>query len=361
MKWSWKIGEIAGIGIFVHSTFLILLIWIGMSYWQSEQSITAVAEGVGFILALFCCVVLHELGHALAAQRYGIKTRDITLLPIGGLARLERMPEDPKQELFVAIAGPLVNVVIAAALFLGLFVSGQFFLVESISISGGGFVTRLMLVNVMLVIFNMLPAFPMDGGRVLRAILATRMDYAKATIIAASIGQAVALGFGFLGLFSNPLLVIIALFVWIGAAQEAKAVQIKSAISGVLVSKAMLTNYKTLRPEDSLQHVVDLTLSGSQKDFPVTQSGTVIGMLTQTDMLRALTTTGPETIVKDILQTNVETADSEEMLEAVLTRLANSLTQTIPVIQNGHLVGVVTMDNIGELLSIQAALTASSR
>lgn len=148
---------------------------------------------------------------------------------------------------------------------------------------------------------------------------------------------------------------------WIGAAQEAKSVQIKSAILGVPVSKAMLTNYKSLRPEDSLQHVVDLTLSGSQKDFPVTQSGIVIGMLTQTDMLRALTTTGPETMVKDILQTNVETADSDEMLETVLARLANSLTQTIPVMQNGHLVGVVTMDNIGELLSIQAALTASSR
>ncbi len=361
MKWSWKLGEVAGIGIFVHSTFLILLIWIGLSYWQIEQSIAAVAEGIGFILSLFCCVVLHELGHALAAQRYGIKTRDITLLPIGGLARLERMPEDPKQELVVAMAGPLVNVVIASALFLGLLMSGNLFLVESISITEGSFVARLMLVNVILVIFNMLPAFPMDGGRVLRALLATRMDYAKATQIAASIGQAMALGFGFLGLFSNPFLVIIALFVWIGAAQEANAVQIKSAIAGVPVSKAMLTNYQTLRPEDSLQHVVDLTLSGSQKDFPVTQYGAVVGVLTQTAMLRALTTTGPETIVKEIMQTDVEAADSEEMLEAVLARLANSQSQTIPVIHNGQLVGVITMDNIGELLRIQTALTASSR
>ncbi len=361
MKWSWKLGEVAGIGIFVHSTFLILLIWIGLSYWQTEHSIAAVAEGVGFILAIFCCVVLHELGHALAAQRYGIKTRDITLLPIGGLARLERMPENPKQELVVAMAGPLVNVVIAFALYLGLLMSGNYFLVESISITEGSFVTRLMLVNVILVIFNMLPAFPMDGGRVLRALLATRMDYAKATQIAASIGQVMALGFGFLGIFSNPFLVIIALFVWIGAAQEANAVQIKSAIVGVPVSKVMLTNYKTLRPEDSLQHVVDLTLSGSQKDFPITQYGAVVGVLTQTAMLRALTTTGPETIVKEIMQTDVETADSEEMLEAVLARLVNSLSQTIPVTHNGQLVGVVTMDNIGELLRIQTALTASSR
>ena len=229
MKWSWKIGEIAGIGVFVHATFLILVVWIGLSYWQSERSIAAVIEGVGFILALFGCVVLHELGHALAARRYGIATRDITLLPIGGVARLERMPEDPKQEIVVAIAGPLVNVVIAAAIYVGLFISGNVISSEQVTIVGGSFLVSLMLVNVILVLFNLIPAFPMDGGRVLRAVLATKMDYATATQQAAHVGQLIALVFGLLGLFTNPFLVFIALFVWIGAAAEASMAQVKSA------------------------------------------------------------------------------------------------------------------------------------
>ena len=360
MKWSWKIGEVAGIGLFVHSTFLILIIWIGLSFWRTEQTISAVVEGVGFILALFGCVLLHELGHALAAQRYGIKTLDITLLPIGGLARLQRMPEDPKQELVVAIAGPLVNVVIACALLIGLSAGGGLGSAANVSMTGGSFFTRLMLVNVILVLFNMLPAFPMDGGRVLRAFLATQTDYATATQIAASVGQAMALGFGLLGLFFNPFLIFIALFVWIGAAQEASSVQLKSAISGVRVSTAMLTDYRSLRPEDSLRDAVELTLSGSQKDFPVVQDGKVIGVLTQALMLGALTNKGPDAPVQDEMLRDVESADSQEMLETVLARLAECQCQTVPVMDRGRLVGILTMDNISEFLKIQDALKAAN-
>lgn len=358
MKWSWKIGEVAGIGIFVHSTFFILVGWIALSYWYAERNVMALIEGVGFILALFGCVVLHELGHALAGQRYNIATRDITLLPIGGVARLERMPEDPKQELIVAIAGPLVNVVIAASLWFGLKVSGNLVPLETASATGGSFLTRLMYVNIALVVFNLLPAFPMDGGRVLRALLATRMDYAQATQTAASVGQVMALMFGFVGLFSNPFLVFIALFVWIGATQEASMALIKSAIGGIPVSGAMLTDYKTLVPEDKLGHAVNLTLSGSQKDFPVVHGDSVIGVLTQSHMLTALAKHGPESLVSDTMQQEVEFADSHEMLESVLARLSECACHTLPVTHKGRLVGLVTMDNIGEFLRIQAALDA---
>jgi Zn-dependent protease/predicted transcriptional regulator len=357
MKWSWKICDLAGIGVYVHATFLILVVWIGLSYWQSEQSITAVIEGVGFILALFGCVVLHELGHALAARRYGIATRDITLLPIGGVARLERMPEDPKQEIVVAIAGPLVNVVIAAAIYGGLFISGNIISDEQMTLAGSPFLIRLMLVNVILVVFNMVPAFPMDGGRVLRAVLATRMDYAAATQQAANIGQAIALMFGLLGLFTNPFLIFIALFVWIGAAAEASMAQMKSAIGGIPVRTAMLTDYRSLQPDDELADAMELTISGYQKDFPIIQDGKVVGLLNQADMLAALTKSGPETSVQKVMQTDVKFADSHEMLEAVLARLEQLGLRTMPVTHDGQLVGLITLDNIGEFIMIQAALT----
>jgi Zn-dependent protease len=246
MKWSWKLGEVAGIGVYMHMTFLLLIGWVVLSYWLQGNSVAATLVGVGFILALFGCVVLHELGHALMAKKYGIKTRDITLLPIGGVARLERIPDDPRQELWVALAGPAVNVVIAGVLLIWIYLSGGLGALQPLlMVTSGSFVERLMAVNLILVVFNMIPAFPMDGGRVLRALLAMRLEYTRATQIAASLGQAIALLFGFLGLLINPFLLFIALFVWIGAAQEASLVQMKSALAGIPVRRAMVTDFRT--------------------------------------------------------------------------------------------------------------------
>ena len=176
MTWSWKLARIAGIDIYVHVTFLMVIVWIGVIHWSQNETLGAVIEGVGFILALFACIVLHEYGHALTARRYGIRTRDITLLPIGGLARLERMPDVPAQELWVALAGPAVNVIIAAVLFIWLQASGSWQPLDSVDVASGAFAQRILLANVFLAGFNLLPAFPMDGGRALRALLATRMD-----------------------------------------------------------------------------------------------------------------------------------------------------------------------------------------
>src|SRR5512135_1148628 len=170
MPWSWRLGTVAGIPIYLHGTFLLLIAIVLFSDWVREQSLVAAGAGVLFVLAVFGTVVLHEFGHALTAKRYGIRTRDITLLPIGGVARLERMPDDPKQELWVALAGPAVNVAIAAVLFVWLFVTNGFEPLSNLSMVTGSFVERLMFVNVTLVLFNLLPAFPMDGGRVLRAL-----------------------------------------------------------------------------------------------------------------------------------------------------------------------------------------------
>ncbi|HUE88617.1 MAG TPA: site-2 protease family protein [Vicinamibacterales bacterium] len=357
MKWSTKIGTFAGISVYVHTTFVMLIVWVGIAYWQAEQSVGAAIRGVAFILAIFGCVVLHEFGHALMAKRYGIRTRDITLLPIGGLARLERMPDDPRQELWVALAGPAVNVAIAAALFAALQTTGTVAPSQALSLTSGSFLERLMIVNVFLVVFNMLPAFPMDGGRVLRALLAIRMEYTRATQLAANIGQGMALLFGLVGLIVfNPFLLFIALFVWIGAGQEAAMTQMKSALGGIPLERAMITDFRTLAPADSLARAVELLLSGAQQDFPVVDAGAVVGVLTRADLLRALARQEQHSPVAQVMRRDLVVADPSDMLDMTFQRLQGHHCHTIPVVRRGQLVGLLTMDNVGEFVNVQAAI-----
>lgn len=357
MKWSWRLGRIAGIDVYMHATFLLLLAWVGMSHWLARHDVADVMRGVGFILALFGIVVLHELGHALTARRFGIRTRDITLLPIGGVARLERMPEDPKQELLVALAGPAVNVALAAILFAILVPATTLAQLHEVRLVGGHFLAKMMWVNVSLAVFNLIPAFPMDGGRVLRALLAMRMDYVRATQVAASIGQGLAFVFGFIGLFTNPFLVFIALFVWMGAAGEAGMVQIKSALGGIPISRAMITEFRTLRPGDSLASAVEHILAGFQQDFPVVdEAGQIVGVLTRADLMKALAQRGQDAPVAEVMQPRFETADPGEMAEQVFARLQDCHCHSLPVVRDGRLVGIVTPDNVAEFLMIQEAL-----
>ena len=357
MKWSWRIGRIAGIDLYVHVTFLLLLGWVAISYYTVRRSVTDAVVGVAFILSLFAIVVLHELGHALTARRFGIPTRNITLLPIGGIARLERMPDDPKQELLVALAGPAVNVVLAAILYVVLQLGAGTASPTDMARAGGSFLNRLLWINVTLAAFNLLPAFPMDGGRVLRALLAMRMDYARATRVAATVGQAMAVIFGFVGLFYNPFLVLIALFVWMGAAAEAATVQMRSTVGVVPVQRAMITDFRTLAPGDPLARAVDYVLAGFQEDFPVVDGGRLAGVLTRADLLRALAKRGTEARVEDVMQRDFETADPRDMLETVMERLQRR--RMLPVLQNGRLVGLLTPANLGELLMIEDALRSA--
>jgi Zn-dependent protease len=362
MKWQWKLGTFAGIDVFVHATFLLLIGWIGYNHWIEYGTVAKVVEGILFILALFLCVVLHEYGHALTARRYGIKTRDITLYPIGGVARLERMPDKPIEELWVALMGPAVNVVIAALLFAYLVATNSFVPMDQLTVASGSFIERLMAVNISLVLFNLIPAFPMDGGRVLRALLAMRMDYVRATQVAANIGQGMAFLFGLAGLFGNPFLLFIAFFVWIGASQEASMVQMRNSISGIPVTRAMLTDFKTLSPRDNLSQVVGLLLAGSQHDFPVVDAnGTVMGILERDAFIRALSEKGQSVPVVDVMRRNVPSVDSHDMVESVVMRLQESGAKTLPVVHNGQFVGLVNSENITEFLMIRSALNAAGR
>ncbi len=356
MKWSVKIARIADIGIYIHLTFLLLLGWVAVIYWQHSHSTQAMAQGIFFILLLFGCVVLHELGHALMARRYGIRTRDITLLPIGGVARLESMPEEPRQEFWVALAGPAVNVFIAALLYLVLALGSGPAPLEELGITHGSLLSRLMVVNIWLVAFNLLPAFPMDGGRVLRALLAMRLDYVQATRVAAGIGQAMALIFGFLGLFSNPFLVFIALFVWIGAAQESSHAQLKSALEGIPVRRAMITDFQTLAIDDTLATAVDMILSGSQHDFPVLDGARLAGILTRADLLKALAQGRQGQRVGDVMRRDFQVVDDYAMLQTAFQRLQQCDCTTLPIVRNGQLIGLLTSDNVGEFIMIQTAM-----
>jgi Zn-dependent protease/CBS domain-containing protein len=361
MRWAWKIGSYAGIGVYVHATFLLIILFVVLSYWSQGDSVAEILLGVIFTLGIFLCVVLHEFGHALTAKRYGIKTRDITLLPIGGVARLERMPDEPMQEFWVALAGPAVNVVIAALLFLWLLLTETLVDPTTLGIASGSLLERFMIVNIFLVVFNMIPAFPMDGGRVLRALLATRLEYTRATSIAAGLGQGIALLFGFLGFFFNPFLIFIALFVWIGAHQEASMTLMKASLGGIPVRRAMLTDYRTLAPTDTLGHVIDLILAGFQHDFPVVDDGHVTGILMRNDLMVALAQRGRETPVREVMTTEFTTADPSEMLETAVACLREGRCRTLPVVRGDTLVGMLTMDNVGEFMMIESALRGQPR
>jgi Zn-dependent protease len=356
MKWSWKTGQVAGIDIRIHATFLLLLGWIGAGYWATGRGIGAMLAAVVFICALFICVVCHELGHALMARKFGIKTADITLLPIGGLARLERMPEEPRQELWIALAGPAVNLAIAAVLYGWLAMNHEWEPIRYLKVATGPFVERLLIANASLALFNLIPAFPMDGGRVLRALLATQTSYPRATQIAASVGQALALIFGVVGLFTNPMLLLVAVFVWIGASQESGAVQIKSALAATPVKAAMLTDFATLSYDDTLTDAVRLSLNSAQRDFPVIAGNRVAGMLAAGDMLAALAEHGEDYPVASAMRLEFPAAESGEPLDRVFQRFKECNCTALPVFRSGWLVGLITTDNLGEYLLIEATL-----
>lgn len=360
MKWSVPIGRYAGIRVQIHITFLVLLIWIGVAIWNDGQDPMAVATGLGFVLALFLCVLLHEFGHALTARRYGIRTRDITLLPIGGVARLERMPEKPMQELLVAIAGPAVNVVIVLVLLTILSLLGRPLSLDAmattdVTVSAPNLLERLVVVNVVLVAFNLLPAFPMDGGRVLRALLAMRMPHAVATARAATVGKVFAAAFAVLGFFTNPFLMVIGLFVWFGASQESSAAQLRGVLDGFPASDAMITDFRSLAPDDTLASAVALLLAGSQHDFPVLTNGTVVGVLTRQSLLTALARREEEQRVGDVMHTGMLQADVDDALDNAVMRMQSTPLRTMPVLDRGKLVGLLTMENVGEFVAVQSS------
>ena len=355
-----RIATVAGIPIRLHFTFLLFLLWI---YAASPSN--ARWFGVLYVVTIFACVVLHELGHSVVAVRYGIPVADITLYPIGGIARIEKRPT-ARQELWIALAGPAVNVVIASILAVVLGVQGK--LPEAgqmlpFSAGAPGFVASILKANIALVLFNLIPAFPMDGGRVLRAILALNMPPPRATRIAANIAQSIAIAAGIWAVMSHPpqwFLMFIALFIYFGAGQEASSTEQSALIEGVPLRNAMMTDVRTLTVGNTLKEAADVLLDTSQHDFPVLHGDLVQGLLTRNDLLRGLSVSGPSAYVAGAMNREFASAGPDDDLGESLPSLQ---AQGGPLMifdpaQPGKLLGIVTSENIQEYFAVKQIVAA---
>ena len=339
-----------GVPVRLHFTFVLLAVFLIMVGVSGDQSAMVTVLYIG---ALFGSVLLHELGHALVSKRYGIKTLEIVMFPIGGLARLERMPK-AREELWIALAGPLVNVVIAAAIFGFIAVRNHpVNLPELLRPTDANLAERIAFGNLILAAFNMIPAFPMDGGRILRSLLARNRSEEEATRLAARAGRALAMLMGFYGLLTmHFMLIFIAFFVYLGATQESAAASGRALVQGIPVREAMITDYRTLEHGDTIRDAANLLLSTSQQDFPVMHGGKVIGLLGRNALLRAMATSGPDGYVAGTMARDFVAISPHMDLAEALPVVANAGTCAL-VLENDNLLGLLTTENLSEFLLLR--------
>jgi Zn-dependent protease/predicted transcriptional regulator len=349
--WSFRIATVAGIPVRVHFTFMLFITWI----WLMGRVLGG-GLLVLFVLLLFLCVILHEFGHALVAQRYGIETKDITIYPIGGVAMLQGRPK-PKEELWIALAGPAVNVVIALILGAYLLVTRGHLPWIQLNFLRLSLIEAVFVANVILPLFNMIPAFPMDGGRVLRAALARRMPEARATQIAGSIGQGLAILMGFAGLLTfNILLMLVAFFVFLGAGQEVQAMVGMSLVANRRVKDAMLVRFRTMESGQSIESAAKMLLEGSQQEFPVVYGEEVLGVLVRSDITDALAQAGGGAYVSGHIRREFKRLQPEDPLERALELFSKEDPSPILVMDaDDQLVGMVTAQNLSEFIMLEHA------
>jgi Zn-dependent protease len=358
MRWSYTIGRIAGTEVKIHVTFLLLVGWLAYDSYRQAGSGAAIAITLVF-LAFFGCILLHEFGHIFMARRFGVRTPDVILLPIGGVARLERIPEEPRQELLIALAGPAVTVAIAILLAVAALLAGQRLDAGAdLFAIGEPFAARLLIANLWVLGFNLLPVFPLDGGRVLRALLASRLGLLRATRIAAATGQIVAVAGGAYGFVTgSPALLLVAFFVFLAAGSEASAVATRVAGRGLQVAQMMVTDFRTIPVHATLAQAVELLLASEQREFPVVDNlGRTEGILTREDLIRGLSRGGPQTTVADSMTAGAPTVPPTLGFQEAVERLRTSGLRALPVVDaGGALVGLLTMDNITDLLLVRRA------
>lgn len=357
-SWSLPVGKFFGIQVYIHWTFWILIVWIFLMH--VDDGLGQGLRGALFVLSLFVCVVLHEFGHALTAKRFGVVTRDITLYPIGGISSFESMPEKPAHELLISLAGPLVNFVIAGVLWVYLISSGQ---IPDLSAMGDAqiaqlpFLFSLFVANLMLAIFNLIPAFPMDGGRVFRAVLGFAMNKTMATRIAAGLGQVLAILFVFLGFFYNFWLVFIGLFIYLGATAEAAFERTKSALAGMTVKDALMRRFTVLRSDAALREAIDALLNSQESEFVVADGDKPVGLLTRTDIVRGLAEQGKDAPVSAFMNTDFFIVSPGTKLDEFFQQVLEK-GQSVALVMDGNtFVGLIDRENVEEKLMIQEALS----
>ena len=374
MKWSFKIGSAFGIELRVHLTFFLILVYAAF-VWGSlyGEGVAGAFYGALVIIALFVCVVIHELSHSRMAIYYGGEVSSITLLPIGGVSLMKKMPEEPTRELLVSLVGPLSNLVIAALLVPVMYLIpnpvdgawGAFSQLANsnanilVGISVQGFVSYMFFINVLLAVFNLLPAFPLDGGRVFRSILAERMSYARATHTAVRVGQIFAFALGLIGVLTVDIIfIIIAVFIYMGAEQEGAGTEMKNILARLSVGDAVASDTQTLAPADRLGDVVKLVLHELQEDFPVESEGRLVGVLTRANLINGLHGLGPDGLVQEVMEKDFPVVTAEAPFSEVYEKMNETRVRAVPVLRDGKLLGLVTMEHLSEVFML---LTATDR
>jgi stage IV sporulation protein FB len=353
MRWSIRIVTVGGTEVRLHLTFLMFLAWIGFAAWINAGPAKAL-DSLIFIALLFFCIVVHEFGHILAARRFGIRTPKVTLLPIGGVSQLERMPKAPREELLVALAGPAVSLGIAGLLLLWL---GHMPAAEDLGALryGDALITELAAANLVLAVFNLLPAFPMDGGRVLRALLAIRLGYARGTRVAAAIGEVAAILLGFVGLIaSQPILLFIALFLYIAAVSESGVSLMRDSLKGLTAADVMVRVFVTLPANARLADAAEALMRTGQHEFPIVDEGHT-ALLTRDALLAALRAYGPDAPIASASSGELNCVAADTAAEAAMHHLEAG-EPLVGVTDAGELVGLVTWENLSEQMMISQAV-----
>ena len=359
LKGGLPIFRFKGIRVFVHWTFLILPAWIAFGGFSEGLDLETILGQIGLVLIVFACVVLHEFGHALTAQRFGIHTRDITLLPIGGVASLERMPEEPKQEFLITIAGPLVNLVIAGLAFLVIAALGVSMLFSETVFEASSLTSVLSFIvgaNMLLFLFNLIPAFPMDGGRILRSLLSMRLSRNKATRIAAAIGRVIAIGFVIYGLMNGqPFLALIGVFIFFAAGAEARNVQQQTWLRGIKVHEVMRTRFWSMSAEATVQAAIDDLLAGGDSVLIVVEHGLYKGLMQRDELMQAVAQGKAASRLNEFDLQHVPPAAPGDGAHASYQRMLMGNHPVLPVVENEKLIGIFEPENLAEFIELEKA------
>jgi len=360
MRWSLPIGRVSGISLRLHVTFLIFLAFVAYAGF-AEEGLAGSGWAVAMFTSIFACVILHELGHSLVAQQLGVQVKSITLLPIGGVAALRTIPENPWHEIAITVAGPMVNAAIACML-IPLTGLPSHWLIITMPRDLHGLLVTLVQANTTLFLFNLIPAFPMDGGRLLRAVLALVVPYRQATTVAAMVGQGLAILFVVVGLKISLWLILIGAFIFIGAEGEERVVRMRGELRGLTLADVMTREVAFLTPLDPLSHAIERVYQTAQDDFPVLDNGALVGLVTRAALVDAINTGADNAPVMTIMDRHIAVFSPREMLMPTCDGIINGTAPTaVLVVEDGRLVGMVSAENINRYLSVHASIKSSRR